>query len=100
MVESKYIKDFELWCQREHIKVTQNKEVFFIHQRKTLLPQFKLGTNVFVHIVDELEPEDEMMYQAFSKSFYTIIVIQKDIIPDLIKHFSKKDISKHFKINI
>lgn len=100
MVENKYIRDFELWCQREHIKVAQNKEIFFIHQRKTLLPTFRLGTNVFVDIVDKLEPEDDMMYQSFAKSFYSILVIQKDIIPDLIKNFTRKEIAQHFHINI
>jgi hypothetical protein len=100
MVESKYKQDFENWCKRERIKLVINSEIFFIDKRKTLMPMFQLGTNLFVHIVDKIEPKDDDTYAAFANSFNPIMVIPKDIIPDLIKHFSKKDLATYFKINI
>lgn len=101
MVQDKYIQDFTNWCLREHIRVMPNNEIFFINERKTLKPMFKLGNNVFVHIVDnDIPPEDEPMYQAFAHSFQSIIVIPKEYIDDMISHISRKDIITHFKISL
>lgn len=100
MVEDKYIQDFKNWCQWEHIRVASNNEIFFINERKTLVPMFQLGNHTFVHIVDDILPEDEAMYQSFARSFHTIIVIPKDVIEDLIKNFSRREIAQHFKISL
>jgi hypothetical protein len=100
MIQDKHIQDFTNWCQREHIRVTPNTEIFFINERKTLVPMFQLGNNLFVHIVDSIEKEELGMYQSFAYSFHTIIVIPKDVIEDLIKHISKQDIAQHFKIKL
>jgi len=101
MVQDKYIQDFMGWCSREHIRVTRNTEIFFINERKTLVPMFQLGNNTFVHIVDTDIPDDEVsMYRAFARSFQTIIVIPKDVVEDLIKHVSRRDIVQRFKISL
>ena len=101
MVQDKYIQDFMNWCSREHIRVIKNTEVFFLNERKSIIPTFQLGNNMFVHLVDsDITPEDETMYRAFARSFHTIIVIPKDVIADLIKAVDRRDIAKHFKINL
>lgn len=101
MVQDKYIQDFTNWCLREHIRATPNNEIFFINERRALKPMFKLGNNVFVHIVDkDVPPEDEPMYQTFAHSFQSIIVIPKEYIDDMIRHISRKDINTYFKISI
>ena len=100
MEQDKHIHDFTDWCFREHIRVTKNTEVFFINERKTLMPMFQLGNSVFVHLVDEIHDDEIGMYRAFAKSFQTIIVIPKDLVPDLIKYISKRDISRYFKISL
>lgn len=101
MVQDKYIQDFTDWCLREHIRAIPNNEIFFINERKTLKPTFQLGNNVFVHIVDnDISAEDESVYNAFAHSFQSIIVIPKGEIDDMIKHISRKDIIKHFKISL
>lgn len=98
MVQDKHIKDFENWCAREHIRLMPNSDIFFISERKTLVPRFQIGNKTFVHIVDDIVPEEHAMYQTFARSFNTIIIIPKDVIEDLIKNFTKKDISTHFNI--
>lgn len=100
MVEQKYILDFEGWCKREYIRLKPNTEIFFINSRKTLIPMYRTGTNIYVHITDSIQSTDATMYQSFAKSFRTIIVIPKDIIVDLVKNITKKDIAAHFKINL
>lgn len=101
MVEPKYIQDFENWCLREHIRLIPNTDVFFITERKTLMPMYKLGNNHFVHLVDEDVPEEDYdMYRSFAQSFYTIIVIPKQVVGELIKYFTKKDVNKYFKLSI
>ena len=100
MVEDKYIKDFENWCKRERIRLVKNDEIFFINKRKTLVPMFKTGTKVFIHIVDAVHATDHPMYKSFANSFYTIIVIPKDIIVDLVKSVTRQDIANHFEVNI
>ena len=100
MIESKYIKDFENWCEREYIRLKPNSEIFFINSRKTIVPRYRTGTNVYIHIADSFQATDAPMYQSFAKSFHTIIVIPKDIIVDLVKNVTKKDIALHFKINL
>ena len=100
MIEPKYKEDFKNWCKRERINISDNSETFFINKRKTIMPMFKLGNSIFVQIVDQFDSKDDEMYTAFAKSFYPIIVIPKDIISDLIKHFSKKDLATYFKLNL
>jgi hypothetical protein len=100
MVEDKYIKDFENWCKREHIRLVKNDEIFFINKRKTLIPMFKTGSKVYVHIVDAIPVTDYPMYNSFADSFYTIIVIPKGVIVELVKSVTRQDIANHFEINL
>lgn len=100
MVESKYIKEFENWCSREHIRLKPNKELFFINSRKTLVPMYQTSTNLYIHLVDDLQVNDYITYQAFANSFKSILVIPKDIIFDLSIAVTKTDITEHFKIGL
>ena len=100
MSEDKYISDFKKWCSREHIKVTPNEDIFFVSARKTIKPLFKLGTNVFIHFVDKMDSNNDDMYMAFAQSFNTIVIIRKDVVHDLFKHFSKQEICEHFNVNL
>lgn len=101
MVENKYIEEFTNWCLKEHLRVILNKEIFFIDERKTLIPTLQLGNNIFVHIIDnDITPDNEAAYEGFAKSFRPIIVIPKDVIPDLVRNFSRRDLAVHFKINL
>lgn len=101
MVEEQYIEQFEKWCEREHIRVIRNREVFFINERKTLSPVLRLGNGIFIYIVDgDILPEQEQWYQLFANSYQTIIVIPKFAISDFVTHVSRRDIVQHFKINL
>lgn len=100
MAENNYKGDFKRWCNKEHIKITDNTEVFFVNTKKTIMPAFRIGSNIYVHFVDELIENDYDVYEMFAKSFNTIMIIEKGIVSDMIKHFSKSEISKHFKIRL
>lgn len=100
MVQNKHIQSFLSWCQREHIRVTLNNEIFFINERKTVKPTFKLGNNIFVYIADGINYADDDAYNAFAKSFNTIIVILEDDIEDFCRNISRRDIIKRFNVSL
>lgn len=64
------------------------------------MPMYKVGSNVFIHLVDSIDTHDHPMYQAFANSFYTIIIIPKTIIGDLVKSITRQDFEQHFNIRL
>jgi hypothetical protein len=83
------------WCIKNNINMSINKEVFFINETVYLKPQFKLN-GVYMDIVDDKTPEDVLKaYEAFSKSYSTIMLIPRSMLKMMDK-VRKRDLEKQF----
>ena len=87
------------WGSVNDLLMTKNSEVFFVDEKLLMRPDFKVNNKIYIIVVNDNELTSKYLdfCNIFSKSFGTLIVLPKSILPELT-NITKKDIESKFNV--
>lgn len=88
------------WCHNNNIPfVKKNKEKFIISSNVVYSPKYIINYRIYVDVIDNYNDDFEKICEVFAQNHGQLILIPKDLLPELNK-IIKNDIINKFNIRI
>lgn len=93
------IKEFITWCNRNHLHLRRNEELFFIDEYLVIKPDFIINSKIYVDIIKSNEITDHYLKgcEIFGKSHGILMIIPLDDI-QLLNGYTKQQIMEIYDI--